>query len=252
LTTFKATLAYDGTGLVGWQRQASGTSVQGLLEDALREFDDREVAVVGAGRTDAGVHARAQAASFSLDRAIDADVLVRALNAKLPENVRVTSACEAPAGFHARFDARRKTYQYRIWNDGVLSPFEARYVWHIADRLDADAMNAAAQRLEGTHDFAAFQAAGSDVATTERTMFSAGAIREAPQVVFTFTANGFLRHMVRSIVGTLVEIGRGRRDGAWIDELLASRDRTKAGRTAPAAGLFLTAVSYGDALADNA
>src|SRR5262245_24633647 len=179
MPTFRVTLAYDGTGLVGWQRQALGTSVQGLIEDALREFDDRAVAVIGAGRTDAGVHALAQAASFSLERTIAPDVLVRALNAKLPEHVRVTSASRAPDGFHARFAARSKTYQYRIWTDPVLSPFEVRYAWHLTGPLDLQAMSAAAQLLEGHHDFAAFQAAGSDVATTARTVFSSSVMRNA-------------------------------------------------------------------------
>ena len=250
---FKVTLAYDGTDFVGWQRQASGTSIQGLLEDALRAFDDRDVAVIGAGRTDAGVHARGQVAAFSLERAIDADTIVRALNATLPESVRVLSACEAAPTFNPRFDARSKTYRYRIWNGAVVDPFERRYVWHVPDALDADAMHAAARRLEGRHDFAAFQAAGSDVSTTEREIFvsritvnNESAIRnpQSALIEYEVTADGFLRHMVRTIVGTLVEIGRGRRRVEWIDEVLASRDRRAAGPTVPAAGLSLVAVDY--------
>src|SRR5206468_10322621 len=123
VTTFKIILAYDGTGFVGWQRQATGTSIQGLLEEALRALEDRDVTVTGAGRTDAGVHALGQVASFSLARAMDPDVLVRALNARLPAAVRVLTAAEAPAAFHARFDARKKTYRYQIWNGEVMSPF---------------------------------------------------------------------------------------------------------------------------------
>jgi len=243
---FKIVLAYDGTDFVGWQRQASGTSIQGLLEDALRALDDRAVTVTGAGRTDAGVHALGQVAAFSLERAIDAGALVRAVNARLPEAVRVLTACEAAAAFNPRFDARAKTYRYRIWNGAVLSPFERRYAWHVPGALDADAMAAAARRLEGRHDFAAFQAAGSEVATTERTIFSSRLSTSGADVIsYDISGDGFLRHMVRSMVGTLVEIGRGRRRVEWIDDVLASRDRAAAGPTVPAAGLFLVSVDYG-------
>src|SRR6476646_6703909 len=159
MPTFKITVAYDGTDYIGWQRQATGTSIQGLLEDALREFGDGDVAVSGAGRTDAGVHALAQVASFAIAR----DVVVRALNAKLPEAVRVMAAEEVTAAFHARFDARAKTYRYRIWNGDVLPPFERRYAWHVPGSLDVAAMQRAAALIEGEHDFAAFQSAGSDV-----------------------------------------------------------------------------------------
>jgi tRNA pseudouridine38-40 synthase len=252
MRSFKVVLAYDGTGFVGWQRQASGTSIQGLLEDALRILDDRDVTVIGAGRTDAGVHALGQVAAFTLERAIDAGTLVRALNAHLPEQVRVLSAVQAPASFNPRHDARAKVYRYRIWNAPVLSPFERGYSWHILDPLDVAAMDEAARRLEGRHDFAAFQAAGSDVVTTERTVFSSLILRQAQDermIHYEISGDGFLRHMVRAIAGTLVEIGRGRQPARWIDEVLASRDRAAAGRTAPAHGLFLVAVDYGDALA---
>jgi tRNA pseudouridine38-40 synthase len=272
MATFKMVLAYDGTDFVGWQRQASGVSIQGVLEDALRTLDDRAVTVIGAGRTDAGVHALGQVASFSLARAIDADTLVRALNANLPEAVRVMSAVEAPPAFNARHDARAKTYRYRIWNGPALSPFERRYAWHYAGPLDVDAMDTAARRLEGRHDFAAFQTAGGDVVTSERTITSSrvrrrsntedtdeknlsdtglnlgvlGVLRGGELVQCDVTGDGFLRHMVRAIVGTLIEIGRGRRPAAWIDEVLASRDRQSAGSTVPAAGLFLLRVDYAD------
>jgi tRNA pseudouridine38-40 synthase len=170
MPTFKLTLAYDGTDFVGWQRQASGVSIQGLVEDALRELDGRAVTVSGAGRTDAGVHALGQVASFSLDRAIESDALARAVNARLPKTVRVVSAIEAPPSFHARFTAYAKTYRYRIWNGPVMSPFEHRYAWHVVGPLDVSAMSAAAGRVEGRHDFASFQATGSATTTTERTI----------------------------------------------------------------------------------
>ena len=245
---FKLTLAYEGTTLVGWQRQAAGVSVQGLLEAALATLDDQPVAVVGAGRTDAGVHALAQVAGCALRRDIDAATLVRALNAVLPETVRVLTAVDVPAAFHPRFDARAKAYRYRIWNGEVLSPFERAYAWHIpAPALDLDAMAAAAAALEGRHDFAAFQGTGSDTHTTERTVFSSRVERSHPHdplITYDIRGDGFLRHMVRTIAGTLVEIGRGRHAADWIGRVLASRDRAQAGRTAPAHGLFLVGVDY--------
>ena len=258
MSTFKVTLAYDGTDYVGWQRQASGVSIQGLLEDALRALDGRDVAVAGAGRTDAGVHALGQVASFSLERSIDVGTLTRALNGHLPQDVRVVSAEAAPDGFHARFDARAKTYRYRIWNGPVASPFERRYVWHIVDPLDVDAMNMAAARLVGEHDFASFQSAGGEAATTVRRVFSSELIREPPSIGnpqsirnpqsailnYEITGDGFLRHMVRAIAGSLIEVGRRRRAPEWMADVLAARDRSRAGDTAPAAGLFLVSVAY--------
>ena len=250
MPAFKIVLAYDGTDFVGWQRQPSGDSIQGVLEDALRSFDDRDVTVTGAGRTDAGVHALGQVASFTLENAIDAGTLVRALNAKLPETIRVVSASQVAAAFNPRYDARAKTYRYRIWNGAVLSPFERRYAWHMPVALDAAAMDAAARRLEGRHDFAAFQAAGSDVVTTERVIRSSRVSRHDELLHYDVSGDGFLRHMVRAVVGTLVEVGRGRRPIAWMDEVIASRDRGAAGPTVPATGLFLVGVDYGDAPCD--
>ena len=168
MPSFKITLAYDGTDYVGWQLQANGVSIQGLLEEALRALDQRDVSVTGAGRTDAGVHALGQVASFTIQRALTADAVVRAVNAHLPGAVRVLSAEEVADTFHPRFGATAKTYRYRIWNGEVVSPFERRYAWHFAGALDVDAMQAAARLVEGRHDFAAFQAAGSEVKTTVR------------------------------------------------------------------------------------
>ena len=246
---FKLTLAYDGTDYVGWQRQAAGVSIQGLLEEALREFDDAEVAVAGAGRTDAGVHAIGQVASFTLDRTIEPATLVRALNHKLPPDVRARDAREMPEGFHARFDSRGKTYRYRIWNAAVSSVFQRRYAWHVPGRLDVRAMSEAARLVEGTHDFAAFQGQGSDAATTVRSV-ECFAVRESgSRIDCEIRGNGFLRHMVRALVGTLVEIGRGKRPPRWMADVIDSRSRTTAGQTAPAHGLFLVSVAYDRSLA---
>ena len=245
----KLTIAYDGTGLVGWQRQATGTSVQSLLEDALAPLEGGPVAVAGAGRTDAGVHALGQVASVTLQRDIAVRSVVPAVNTRLPPAVRVLAAEEVGPEFHARFRAVAKTYRYRIWNAEVLDPFEGPFAWHVpSPALDRAAMNAAAERLVGTHDFAAFQATGSDLQTTVRTIFvskvAGGDPSREPLVTYEVRADGFLRSMVRSIVGTLVEVGRGRREAAWMSEVLQSRQRGTAGRTAPAAGLFLVGVEY--------
>jgi tRNA pseudouridine38-40 synthase len=262
MPTFKLTIAYDGTDFVGWQRQASGVSIQGLLEHALSALDGSEVSVMGAGRTDAGVHATGQVAGVSIKRAIDGRSLVSAANARLPETVRVLDAHEVDETFHVRFHARAKTYQYRIWNAEVLNPFGRRYAWHIpGPTLDIDAMAAAAALFEGRHDFAAMQAAGGEVQTTDRTVFSSSARLQSPtdpgrtdfvnlhgcgrpSILYEISGDGFLRHMVRNIVGTLVEVGRGRQRVEWVADVMASLDRGRAGPTAPAKGLFLIRVDY--------
>jgi tRNA pseudouridine38-40 synthase len=255
MSSFKLTLAYDGTAFVGWQRQPSGESIQGWLEAVLEKIDKRPVPVAGAGRTDAGVHARGQVASVTLTRDIDPVTLRRALNANLPAAIRVVDVARAPAGFHARFAASTKIYQYRIWNAEVLDPFERPFVWHVpAPSLDAEAMDAAARLLEGTHDFSSFQGAGATTSTAVRTVFSSRVTRPAaassgaggapPLLVYDVHGTGFLKHMVRSIAGTLVEVGRGRREPGSIADILAKRARAGAGETAPPSGLFLVRVVY--------
>lgn len=247
MRTLKLTIQYDGTGYVGWQRQAAGVSIQGLLEAALRPLEGADVAVHGAGRTDAGVHALAQVASVSLASELPGLTLVRAVNAVLPPDVRVLAAEDVAPAFHARFSARTKTYEYRIVNAPLVSVFLYRYVWHVMHPLDMEAMRMAAAPLVGRHDFAAFQGAGSTVATTERTIldlaWNEGGGFDRP-IVFRVTGDGFLRHMVRNIVGTLVEVGSGRLEAGCLPSILQSRDRTQAGPTAPPHGLFLTHVQY--------
>lgn len=253
--TIRLTLAYDGTRYVGWQRQAEGASIQGLIEEALEPIENRRVVVTGAGRTDAGVHALAQVASCELEHPIPPDALVRALNSRLPADVRVLSAQQAPPAFHARYSARSKTYRYRLLNGPLEDPLERAYSWHVAERLDVAAMVDAVRRFEGRHDFAAFQASGSSTQTTLRTVLRASA-SVAPHrlggtvptggvwIIFEVEGDGFLRHMVRAIVGTVVEVGRGRRSPGHVDGLFEGGERQQAGPTAPAQGLFLVRVSY--------
>jgi tRNA pseudouridine38-40 synthase len=258
--TLKLVLAYEGTAFVGWQRQAEGVSVQSLIEDALARIEGRGVTVTGAGRTDAGVHALGQVASCNLEHDLPAEDLRRALNAMLPPEVRVTAVEEAAEGFHARYSAKGKVYAYAVVNGDAVSPFLQRYAWQISQALDVAAMDAAARLLEGAHDFAAFQSAGSSARTTTRTIYSSrvaerpvdsglgpilrAADPDARLILYEVFGDGFLRHMVRALAGSLVEVGLGRRDPAWFAGLLQARSRGASGPTAPARGLWLARVAY--------
>jgi len=255
IRTLKLTLAYDGTRFVGWQRQADGESIQSLLEDALAKFEGMPVTVHGAGRTDAGVHALGQVASALVSFTHDPVTLHRALNARLPDDIRVVGVADAPEGFHARFGARSKTYRYQLRAGEVGDPFTRAFVWQLPETLDVDAMRAAAATLVGTHDFAAFQSTGTEVSSTVRTIFRSefrepeklsGADPLGPRrvIAYEITGDGFLRHMVRAIVGTLVDIGRGRRPADSMAQLLDGGTRAEAGATAPPHGLFLVRVDY--------
>ena len=262
--TLKLTLSYDGTAYLGWQRQASGISIQALVEEALTRIEGEPVTIDGAGRTDAGVHALGQVASANVATTLDLPTLKRALNATLPPDVRVVSVEEAAADFHARYSATGKTYEYWIWQGDVVPPFLRTSCWQIPRVLDVTAMDQAARLLEGVHDFGAFQSAGGSVKTTVRRVQLArvepgglphavalshvgaalGAFGGQP-LVFRITAAGFLRHMVRALVGTLVEVGDRRREADSLRRLLEGGARGEAGPTAPARGLVLVSVDYG-------
>ncbi len=243
----KLTLAYEGTGYAGWQRQPEARTVQAVLEDSLAVIEKRPVTVVAAGRTDAGVHALGQVVSVAVTNRLPPGVLVRALNARLPDDVRVVAVEEAPPGFDARRHARTKHYRYTIAIGDDPGPFVRRVVWHLPGRLDVSAMSHAATLLVGQHDFAAFQASGSDVLTSERRLLESRLVEEPGRphyLRYEVTGTGFLRHMVRNIVGTLVDIGRHRWPAGHMTDILASRSRQRAGPTAPPQGLVLVRVHY--------
>jgi tRNA pseudouridine38-40 synthase len=245
MRTLKLTVTYDGTRFVGWQRQAEGESIQGLLEDVLARFEGAPVTVHGAGRTDAGVHALGQVASVRVTCTHDVATLTRALNAQLPADVRILSVEEAVPDFHARFSATAKTYRYMIRNAPMAMPFERAYVWHLPEPLNVEAMQRAAALLVGTHDFAAFQSVGTETPASVRTIVRSGVLQPEPSLLaYQVTGEGFLRYMVRALTGTLVEIGRGWREPDSIQSLLANGRRSEAGPTAPPHGLFLVSVDY--------
>ena len=249
-------VAYDGTAYAGWQRQENGPSIQAALERALAPLAGDGVTVTGAGRTDAGVHAEGQIAHVDLPEGIDPDVVVRATNTRLPADIRVRSAVVVPDDFHARFSAVAKTYRYSWLVSRIGHPLLARTHCLVTPPIDLVAMGGAASRLMGSHDFTAFQSTGSPVTTTTRTILGVDlAVRPAVDVGLQLSererilelelkGDGFLRHMVRAIAGTLLEVGYGRRLPADMDRLLAGAPRSEAGPTAPPHGLTLLHVDY--------
>lgn len=243
---WRLVVEYDGTDFAGWQRQPGSRTVQGVLEQALARLAEGPVAVLGAGRTDAGVHAEGQLASARAAVRLEPAALLRALNAILPRDLAVRALAPAPDEYHARRAARTKLYAYRLWTGAVRSPLRERHSLWRRPPLALEAMREGAAQLVGTHDFASFQAAGGSVRTTVRTVQRAewiGAVGD--ELRFEVEGSGFLRHMVRNLVGSLLEVGRGRRSPAWIGELLAARDRCRAGPTASARGLVLVRVDDG-------
>lgn len=244
MRTVKCVIAYDGTAYQGWQRQANGPTIQAAIENAFVPLLGVTPTVTGAGRTDAGVHALGQVASVQLESAVPADAIRRALNVRLATDIRILSVEDAAPEFHARFDAIGKTYRYRLVTSEVAMPFDRAYIWHLPGRLDVPAMREAAAHLVGQHDFAAFQSAHSSVTDTVRTLTRVDLQSTGDGLILEVHGDGFLRHMVRAIMGTLVDVGAGRRMAASVPMLIRSRDRGQAGDTAPAAGLTLVAVDY--------
>lgn len=243
--TFKITVEYDGTEFHGWQRQKSDPTIQGAIEAALKTITGQSITVAGSGRTDAGVHALGQVASFSCSTRLSQRELASGLNALLPDAIVVLGCCQTDDSFHARFNAKAKTYHYRIVNRRLPPAIGRQYAWHIAKRLDRQSMRAALRPLVGRHDFSAFEAAGSPRAHATRTVIRA-ALKESQrdELVVVIEADGFLRHMVRNIVGTLVAVGLDKIPSDQIQAILRSKDRSRAGVTAPPQGLFLVSVTY--------
>ncbi len=247
----KLRLAYDGTNYVGWQRQRDQPTIQQILEEALARMTGERIVLHGAGRTDAGVHALAMIANFQTSAAIPLAAFERGLNSMLPPDIRILAAAEMPLAFHARFSASGKIYGYRFSTAPIMPPCERLYTAHFPGPCDPAAMRAAMPQLMGEHDFSSFEAAGSRPAEGRR-----GAVRciqrlelvedgERPgNFEIIVAGDGFLRHMVRNIVGTLVEVGQGRRTPEEFGQLLAARNRILAGPTAPAHGLVLQEVFY--------
>ncbi|MEW6419195.1 MAG: tRNA pseudouridine(38-40) synthase TruA [Nitrospirota bacterium] len=248
-------IEYDGAAYQGWQIQKKGLTIQGVIEEKILKITGEKSKVIGASRTDAGVHALGQVAAFRTESRLDPEVIKRALNALLPDDIRIIEASEVDNSFHPRDSAKRKSYFYIIANQRESSAFLYRYTWMVQQPLDLKSMKEAADVLIGTHDFSSFKGAGSSTKNPVREIFSLGINRleridfmttsiEGEFVKIRIEADGFLRHMVRNIVGTLVEIGRGRIPADRIKEILISRDRRLAGPTAPPNGLFLKRIVY--------
>jgi len=241
----KLIVEYEGTAYCGWQVQPNGPTVQAALEAAAQRMFGESTRMAAAGRTDAGVHALGQVVCFRLERAqVDVEEVRRGLDALTPDDIVVRDAAVVADDFDPRRSARRRTYVYRIWNEPAPSVFWRRWSWHERRRLDVEAMSSAAAALLGEHDFTSFRAADCDAENPVRRVYVSDLGANEGLITLTITATAFLRHMVRNIVGTLAEVGLGQRPGAEMSALLARRDRTLAGATAPAKGLCLVRVDY--------
>jgi tRNA pseudouridine38-40 synthase len=247
MANFKLTIEYDGTAYCGWQRQAGDPTIQETIEAALAAMVNHPVTLIGAGRTDAGVHALGQVAHFKADTRLTAEVFLKGLNSLLPDDIVIRDSQSVPDSFHARYSARGKHYRYRIRNRKLPAAIGRHYAWHVRQPLDLVAMARAAAGLCGPHDFKSFEGAGSPRRSTVRTVFRCEVNPCHDDLLhLDIQGDGFLRHMVRNIAGTLVEIGSGRRAADDMPAILAARDRHRAGITAPARGLFLVRVDYGE------
>lgn len=249
MRTLKLTLVYDGAGYRGWQRQPGNRTIQEELEQAIFRITGEKIVVSGSGRTDSGVHALGQVASFHTECRLPPPALRKALNAELPNDIVVVDAVEAEPGFHARKWAKRKRYRYVIHNSRTGDVFRRGTSWHYCyGKLDAEAMHRAAQHWRGTHDFRSFESQWPQRSSSVRTVLDIECRRHAAPdhklITFEVEADGFLYNMVRTMVGTLVEVGRGRKAESWTAELLTAGDRRRAGMKVPAQGLFLLSVCY--------
>jgi tRNA pseudouridine38-40 synthase len=248
MRNLKLTIAYDGTDFAGWQVQPEAATVQGTLSSAIGRITGEKVLPQGSGRTDAGVHALAQVATFQTGSVIPVGNFVIALNDILPASIRVLAVEEVTAEFHPRKSAQAKTYRYRIHREAVCPPFLARYVWHYPYPLDENAMRDAAPMVEGEYDFTSFAAVdperGREGISNVRRIFSSRWQRESSELIYEVRGNGFLHHMVRNLVGTFLLVGKGTLKLADVSRILETRDRSAAGATAPASGLYLVNVEY--------
>lgn len=240
----KMVLQYDGTSYHGWQRQKQEITLQGVIEEKIRIITGEFSTLIASGRTDAGVHALGQVCHFLTNSAIAPEALRKGLNSLLPDDILIREVQEAPADFHARYSARSKVYEYRILNRPQPDPFLRFYSWHVPFRLNGDAMKECLSLLRGKHDFSSFRSSGSENVNPTREMILADLRVEDGMLRFQFEADGFLRHMVRNIVGTLVEVGEGKRDPEAFGKILESKDRQKAGVKSPPQGLYLVTVRY--------
>jgi len=250
MRNLKLILAYDGSEFAGWQVQPDAVSVQGTLASAIGRITGEKVLPQGSGRTDAGVHALAQVATFATESSVPAANFVKALNDILPASVRVLEAQEAAPDFHARKSARGKIYRYRIYRAAICPPFLARYLWHYPFPLDEQAMVRAAGLVEGEHDFTSFAAVDPERGregkpmSNLREIFSSSWERQGDEFVYTVRGSGFLHHMVRNLVGTFILVGKGTLRAEDVTRILQARNRSAAGATAPASGLYLVNVEY--------
>ena len=244
MPTVKLILEYDGSRYAGWQRQPDQPTIQEAVETAILQLTQETVSVIGAGRTDSGVHALGQVASFRIERPWTPREWIRGMNARLPEDIAVRSAEVLPDDFHARYAARGKLYEYRILNRGERPAVDRAYVWHVHKTLDQQAMEQAATFLVGSHDFSSFEGSLTDNEDPVCDLRQLSVSRQGDLLTIHAYADRFLKHMVRSIVGTLVEVGHAKRKPEALKTILAAKDRTAAGRTAPPHGLFLIRVDY--------
>lgn len=268
MRNIRLTIQYDGTNYNGWQIQRTDNrspntetktqkiiTIQGTIQNAIKKITGEDVKLIGAGRTDAGVHAIAQVASFKTSSRLSQEVIKKALNASLPDDIRIIDACDVELDFHPRYDAKSKIYFYVICNSHIISPFLYRYVWKIPHQLNFDRMSKAIEFLKGRQDFSSFRASGCSAKNTVRTILHISIEKldaidfmntrvECSFLKLSIEADAFLRHMVRNIIGTIVEVGKGKIKAEDVKKIILSRDRRLAGPTAPASGLFLEKINY--------